>query len=111
MIEWRRVPWSMWAYSAVVLTVTLLIEIEAHAPIPAKALLIALMLTWLYFLFRSVHWVWVVTVGIYVLGSAIDLVSGSLRWPGAALNLIGLVLLLLPVTRRYVASRNAGSGI
>lgn len=107
MIEWRRVPWPLWVYSMVTLTGAILTEVEAHAPIPAKALLIAVMIAWLYILFRRVRWVWIGTVGIYVLGLVPNLVSGSLKWWGLTVSLISLVLLLLPVTRRYFSSRTA----
>ena len=109
MIEWRRVPWPLWVFSLVALTGAMLTEFEAHAPTPAKALLIAVMLAWLYVLFRGVRWVWIGTIGIYVLGVIPDLVSGSLKWWGVAVSLIGLALLLLPVTRRYFSSRTAVS--
>jgi hypothetical protein len=107
MIEWRRVPWPLWVHSAVTLTGTILVEITAHGPIPAKALFVAVMLAWLYLLFRGVRWVWIVTIGIYVLGLVPELISGSLQWRGVTVSLIGLILLLLPVTRRYFSSHGA----
>ena len=110
MIEWRRVPWPLWIYSASVLFSATLIEVEAHGPIPAKVLFVAVMLTWLYFLLKGVRWVWMVTIGIYVLGLVPDLISRSLTWQGVALSLIGLMLLLLPVTRRHFSSHTAAIG-
>jgi hypothetical protein len=44
MIEWRRVPWPLWVYSAVTLLGTILIEVLAHGPIAAKVLYPILML-------------------------------------------------------------------
>lgn len=107
MIEWRRVPWPLWGYSAVILLGVILVEVNAHTPIPARALFAVAMLAWLYFLLKGVRWVWIVTVGLYVLGLIPDLISGSLKWQGVALSVIGLTLLLLPVTRRYFSSRPA----
>lgn len=109
MIEWRRVPWPLWVYSVVTLTGAIVIEVEAHAPIPARALLIVVMLAWLYVLFTGVRWVWIGTVCIYVLGLVPDLASGSLKWWGVVVSLIGLVLLLLPITRQYFSSGTAVS--
>jgi hypothetical protein len=87
-----------------------LIEVKAHGPIPAKVLFAAVMLAWLYFLLKGARWVWIVTVAIYVLGFVPDLIAGSLKWQGLALGLIGLVLLLLPVTRRYFAREPVAAG-
>jgi hypothetical protein len=110
VIEWKRVPWPLWIYSASLLFSATLIEVKAHGPIPAKVLFAAVMLTWLYFLLKGVRWVWIVTVGIYALGFVADLISGSLKWQGVALSLIGFVLLLLPVTRRYFARESVAAG-
>jgi hypothetical protein len=86
------------------------IEIKVHGPVSARVLFAAVMLAWLYFLLKGVRWVWIVTVGIYVLGLVPDLISGSLMWQGLALGLIGLVLLLLPVTRRHFSRHTAALG-
>lgn len=106
MIELRRVPWPLWIYSAVVLLGVVLIEIKTHGPTPAKALYVCIMLAWLYFLLKGVRWVWIGTVGIYALGLISYLISGSLKWQAIALSVVGLLLLLLPATRRYF-SRSA----
>jgi hypothetical protein len=51
-----------------------------------------------------VRWVWLVTIAVYVLGLAFELVSGSLvRWQGT-IGLIELLLLLLPMTRSYFSN-------
>jgi membrane protein insertase Oxa1/YidC/SpoIIIJ len=110
MIEWKRVPWPLWAYSVAVLLAAILIEVKVHGPVPAKVLFAAVMLAWLYFLLKGVRWVWIVTIGIYVLVLVPDLISGSLTWSGVALSLIGLMLLLLPMTRRYFSTRAAAVG-
>jgi hypothetical protein len=86
------------------LLAALSIEVKANGPVPVKVLFAAVMLTWLYFILQGVRWVWLVTIGIYVLGLAPYLISDSLTWQGLALSLIGLILLLLPVTRRYFPS-------
>src|ERR1700712_4100193 len=110
MIEWRRVPWPLWVFSAVVLLSVILIEVKAHGPIAAKALYPIIMFAWLYFLLKGTRWVWIVTVGIYALGLIVYLISGSLNWQSVAWSLIGLLLLLLPVTRRYFSSLAVAPG-
>jgi hypothetical protein len=110
VIEWRRVPWSLWAYSAALLLGAISVEVKAHGPILAKVLLTAVMLAWLSFLLKGVRWVWIATVVICVFGLVSDLISGSLEWQGVALSLIGLMLLLLPVTRRYISGHTVAVG-
>jgi hypothetical protein len=104
MIEWGKVPWSLWVYAAFNVVGVILIEVQAHGPIPAKVLFPFVMFAWLFFLFRGVRWVWIATVGLIVLGFAGDLISGSFTLRGIVMGLISPALLLLPVTRRYFAS-------
>lgn len=103
MIGWRRVPWPLWLYSASALYGTISIEVEIHGQVPAKVLFAFLALAWLFFLLKGVRWVWIATVGVSVLGPVPYLISGSLSWQGVATSVVGIVLLLLPVTRRYFA--------
>src|SRR6476646_3916026 len=110
MIEWRQVPWSLWAYSAVVFLGAILFEVKAHGQIPAKTLFAVVTLVWLYFLLKGLRWVWIGTVGIYVLSLVRDLISGSLEGQGVAFGLMGLVLLILPVTWRYFSGPTAVAG-
>lgn len=110
MIEWKRVPWPLWVYSVATLFAAILIEIKVHGLVSAKLLFAAIMLAWLYLLLKGVRWVWIVTLGIYVLGFVPDLILGSLTWRGAASGVVGLILLLLPVTRRYFSRQTAAIG-
>ncbi|HXV05907.1 MAG TPA: hypothetical protein VFP23_08415 [Solirubrobacterales bacterium] len=102
-------PWPLWIYSASALFGEISIEVKVHGPVAAKVLFAFLTLTWLYFLLKGVRWVWVATVGASILGFVLDLITGSLTWHGIAMGLIGLVLLLLPVTRRYFSSHAAAA--
>jgi hypothetical protein len=110
MIEWREVPWPLWVYSALLLLGAIAIEIEARGPTGVKALYPVFMLAWLYFLVKRVRWVWIVTVGIYVLGLIRYLTWGPLKWQAVASTLIGLLLLLLPAVRRYFFRQTAAVG-
>lgn len=110
MIDWKRVPWPLWVYSVAMLLAASLLEVNVHGPVSARVLFAVIMLMWLYFLLRGVRWVWIVTIGIYALGVVPDLISGSLTWQGVVLSLIGLMLLLLPVTRRYFSSPTVAVG-
>lgn len=104
MIEWGKVPWSLWAFAALTVAGGILIEIQISGQIPSKVLFPFVMFAWLFFLLKGVRWVWIATLGIIVLGFAGDLISGSPTWHGIVLGLINPALLLLPVTRRYFAS-------
>ena len=61
------------------------------------------MLVWLYFLLRGVRWVWIVTLGISIIGYLPEIISGSLTWQEVAVGMVTVVLLLLPITRRIYA--------
>lgn len=107
MIAWRRVPWTLWAFA--VLTVAGLIVVLArasgNAPVTALIIYVGLTCSWLYFLLRGVRWVWIVTVGVGLVGTLFDLITGSGTWLGISSGLVGLLLMLLPATRRYVGAR------
>jgi hypothetical protein len=107
VIAWRRVPWTLWAFA--VLTVAGLIVVLARAagdaPVVALIIYVVLILGWLYLLFRGVRWVWIVTVGVGLVGLLFDLVTGSGTWLGISSGLVALLLMVLPATRRYVGAR------
>ena len=63
------------------------------------------MLTWLFFLLKGVRWVWIATLTVTMLGFVPGLIAGSLTWQGVAGGATSIGLLLLPVTRRYFASK------
>jgi hypothetical protein len=87
------------------LVATVRIELGTHGPLLVKILFPALILGWIYLLFRGERWVWWITVASGVLEVAWALVLGLSHWWGIALSLLGLVLLLLPVTRRHFSTR------
>jgi hypothetical protein len=107
MIAWRRVPWTLWAFA--VLTVAGLIVVLARAsgdaPVTVLIIYVVLILAWLYFLLRGVRWVWMITVGVGLVGLLFDLITGSGTWLGISSDLVGLLLMLLPATRRHVGAR------
>jgi hypothetical protein len=110
VIEWGKVPWTLWIFAVTIIVVVVLFEVHVSGPALAKALFSILMFGWLFFLLKGVRWVWIMTIGIYVIGLLVELV-GSATWHGVILSLISLALLLLPVTRRYFSSEpEAASG-
>lgn len=103
MIIWKKVPWSLWVYLVISLLAMGAIETSASAPSLAKGLLAVITVAWLYLLFVGVRWIWLATVVIYALCMVLRLGAGSLTPLGVGLSVIGLTLLLLPITRRYFA--------
>lgn len=104
MIELKQVPWPLWVYSAVMLLSVIVVEAKAHAPILAVALYLVTVFAWLYFLLKGLRWIWIATVGLSVVGLILYPIADSINWGGIAMSLIGLLLLLLPATRRYFSS-------
>jgi hypothetical protein len=92
------------------MTLVAVISLEFQGPVSVRLLFAVIMLMWLYLLLKGVRWVWIFTLGVYGLG-LIDLISGSLTWRGAAVGLAGLLLLLLPETRRYFTRDSSSMGI
>ena len=102
MIDWRKVPWPLWAYCAITLLGALSIDTRVSGPAVALVLVPILTVVWLFYLLRGVRWLWFATLAIYVLIIP-EIVSGSVTWEGVVSTVVGLVLLLLPATRRYFA--------
>lgn len=107
--EWKRVPWPLWVYSAVVVAEATWLEVGLHGPVLPRVIFPFVMLAWLFFLLKGVRWVWIVAVGLSILAFVPDVISGSLGWQGVALGLVSPVLLLLPVTRRYFVDHGGGA--
>jgi hypothetical protein len=101
---WRRVPWPLWVIVAVQILAASRLELAVHGPLLARFIYALLNVAWLYFLVRGVRWVWFVTIAIFALGLAFEVVSASFHWLGTSIGAVELILLLLPVTRRYYAA-------
>jgi hypothetical protein len=95
------VPWTLWAFAALTVAGVILLEVQIHGPVPPRVLYPFFMLAWLFFLLKGLRWVWIVTLGVSVLGLVTNLISGSFTWHGVALGVISIGLLLMPSTRRY----------
>jgi hypothetical protein len=103
MIDWKRVPWSLWLFCATLLIGWVMIEVDTHGTVVGKVLFAALMFAWIYYLLKAVEWLWILTVGVSVLALVPFAFIGPFDWLGAVQALFGLALLLLPMTRRYFA--------
>jgi hypothetical protein len=99
VIDWRRVPLSLWAICALLLFEALAITVAVSGPVILVALTVPVALTWCFFLLKGVRWLWFATVLVSVLA-----VPGAVFGPASwriVLTLIGLLLLLLSSTRAY----------
>lgn len=107
MIAWRRVPWTLWAFAVLTVAGLIVVLARASGDAPVAVLIIYVVLTcaWLYFLLRGVRWVWMITVGVGLVGLLFDLITGSGTWLGISSGVVGLLLMLLPATRRHVGAR------
>jgi hypothetical protein len=107
MIAWRQVPWTLWAFAVLTVAGVIVVLVGASGDVHVRALAFYVVITaaWLYFLLRGVSWVWMFTVGVGLVGLLFDLTTGSGTWLGDSSGFVGLVLMLLPVTRRYVGAR------
>ena len=107
MIEWGKVPWSLWAFAAITLAGVIFIEVQVHGQVPPRVLYPFVMFAYLFFLLKGVRWLWIGTVALIVLSFMSSLATGPRTWSGIGGGLITLSLLLLPVTRRYFAREPA----
>jgi hypothetical protein len=107
VIAWRQVPWTLWAFAVLTFAglIVVLARASGNAPVPALIIYVVVILAWLYLLFRGVRWVWTITVGVGLVGLLFDLITGSGTWLGISSGLVGLLLMLLPATRRHVGAR------
>ncbi len=96
-------PWTLWFYAVLTVAGVILIEVDVHGQVATKVLFPFFTFAYLYFLFKGLRWLWIATLVVLILGVAADLISG-LEWQIIPKDLVGPVLLLLPVTRRYFAS-------
>ena len=108
MIAWRQVPWTLWAFAVLTVAglVVVLVRVPGDAHVKTLTLYVIITAAWLYFLLKGVWWVWIATVGVGLVGTLFDLITGSWTWLGMTSGLVGLVLMLLPATRRYVGARS-----
>jgi hypothetical protein len=101
VIEWGKVPWTLWVLAALWVAELILFEAKLHGPVGPRVFYPVFVLAWLFFLLKGLRWVWIATLGFSVLGLLLLPISGSVTWHGVAEGAIGIGLLLMPSTRRY----------
>jgi hypothetical protein len=101
VIEWDRVPWSLWLYVALSLGQIVVLVFTASMHIAPLVFFVVFAVVWDFFLLRAVRWLWVGTVALGALTIAVDLATGTGTWHGDLTGTIDLGLLLLPATRRF----------
>lgn len=107
MIEWERVPWTLWAYVLVSFVSVVGVLATAKTPLLGAILLVLLMGLWDFALLRGIRWVWLALVLLGVVGTLYDVVTGTGTWHGYLIGVAELVLLLLVPTRRFFERRPA----
>jgi hypothetical protein len=104
VIEWARVPWTLWVYTVFTFGETLRVLLGLNStPVLALVFYVAFMLAWVFFLLRGIRWVWIASLVVLVLGTLSIVAFGPRTWLGALSGLITFGLLLAPPTRHYFA--------
>jgi hypothetical protein len=101
MIDWRKVPWSLWLYVAISIGQIVVVVFTASMYIAPVVFFVVFILAWDFFLLRAIRWIWIGTVALGVLILAVDLATGTGTWHGDLIGVIDLGLLLLPATRGF----------
>jgi hypothetical protein len=104
MVEWGKVPWSLWLYVAISIGQIVVLVFTASVHIAPLVFFVVFIVGWDFFLLRAVRWLWVGTVALGALILAIDLATGTGTWHGDLIGATDLGLLLLPATRRFFAT-------
>jgi hypothetical protein len=107
VIEWGKVPWSLWAYVVLTAGGIVVVVLTGSVPVAPSIFSIVLIFAWNFFLLRAVRWLWIATVVVGALEFAFSLSTGTGTWYGYLVGLIDLTLLLVPATRRFFGSREA----
>lgn len=101
MIEWGKVPWSLWLYLAISVGQTIVVAFTASTHVGLLMFFIVFIGIWDFFLLKAVRWLWVGTVALGALTIAANLATGTGTWHGDLIGAVGIGLLLLPATRRF----------
>lgn len=105
-IDPQRIPWSLWAFVAL-MGVGLIVLFARATPVKPAIFGVVVLGAWAYFLLRGVRWLWIVTVVYLAAFLAFDLATASGTWFGDASGLVQLMLLVLPATRRFFTPRKS----
>jgi hypothetical protein len=104
VVDWKRVPRTLWLLA--VFFVGQAVSLVARTAMSAELLvfLVLFQAGWLYLLFSRRRWAWIATVALFVITLVVDLATGdSLAWYAWLISLAQLLLLVLPETRRFFA--------
>jgi hypothetical protein len=117
VIDWGRVPWTLWLFVALTVGGVAWSEFRVSGPVAAQLLFAAITLAWMFALLRGVRWVWILTLVFNLLTLCINLLADALgqgAWYQFALLLaitaVYTGLLLLPTRRRYFSRRGNVEG-
>jgi hypothetical protein len=105
VVDWRKVPWPLWAYAVLTLGSIPVVFVTTSVPVVFAIFTTVLLLCWTLFLLRGVRWLWLATLAIDGVSLIVDLATGAGTWHGHLISVVSLVLLLLPATREFFSSR------
>jgi len=101
VIDWSRIPWSLWLLSALILLSSVPAAARGDGSAAEVILAPIISLVWVYFLLRGVRWLWFFSLAVCLL-IILAIVLGSATWEGYVESVLGAALLLMPGTRQYL---------
>jgi len=107
LASWGRAPWSLRAYVVIALASSVVTAVTASAPVPSRVFSVSFTGVVCFFLLRGVRWLWVLAIVFILLGLAANITGGDAKWYGVVIGVVGLVLLLLPDTRRFFRNEDS----
>jgi hypothetical protein len=76
VIEWGKVPWTLWVYAASTVAGMIFIEVATHGKVATKVIFPFFTFAYLFFLLKGLRWLWIATLVVLILGLVVDLIIG-----------------------------------
>ena len=109
MIEWGKVPWTLWAHVFLALAgLALPFALRSGSKPGIFVVGVVFVVVWNYFLLKRVRWLWIVTVVFAIIGNVQFLALGPRNYE-LGIGLVDFVFLLHPTTRRFFAKRETAA--
>jgi hypothetical protein len=99
---WEEAPWTLRTYVVLAVVGAAVVAILVSSmPMAARLFFVGFELVISFFLLRRVRWLWILTIAFILLGFALGVIEGNLRWYGVVQSIVALFLLLHPSTQAF----------